>query len=132
MGTQSLDGPGDTHQKAEALFAHASRKVGTIAAMRGPITIPRFGPCGADGADLDICSNHRSAFCVVSRSAWIANPAERMVSSVASRVRRKLVAGVSLHGRGKTAAERYYYAQGGKLTYLNQYYDTYRITFTNP
>lgn len=31
-----------------------------------------------------------------------------------------------------TVANLYYYAQGGKLTYLSQYHNTYRITFTNP
>jgi hypothetical protein len=31
-----------------------------------------------------------------------------------------------------TVANLYYYARGGKLTYLHQYYDTYRIGFTKP
>jgi hypothetical protein len=38
----------------------------------------------------------------------------------------------NLSGPTPTVANLYYYAKGGKLTYLHQYYDTYRISFTNP
>jgi len=38
----------------------------------------------------------------------------------------------NLSGPNPTVANLYYYAKGGKLTYLHQYHDTYRIGFTNP
>jgi hypothetical protein len=38
----------------------------------------------------------------------------------------------NMSGSNPTVANLYYYAKGGKLTYLHQYYDTYRIGFTNP
>ena len=38
----------------------------------------------------------------------------------------------NMSGPNPTVANLYYYARGGKLTYLHQYYDTYRIGFTNP
>lgn len=38
----------------------------------------------------------------------------------------------NLNGPTPTVANLYYYAKGGKLTYIAQYYDTYRITYTNP
>lgn len=38
----------------------------------------------------------------------------------------------NMSGPNPTVANLYYWAKGGKLTYFHQYYDTYRITFTNP
>lgn len=38
----------------------------------------------------------------------------------------------NMSGPTPTVANLYYYAKGGKLTYLHQYYDTYRVSFTNP
>jgi len=38
----------------------------------------------------------------------------------------------NMSGPNPTVANLYYWAKGGKLTYLHQYYDTYRITLTNP
>ena len=38
----------------------------------------------------------------------------------------------NMSGPNPTVANLYYYPKGGKLTYLHQYHDTYRLGFTNP